>query len=438
MNCKHIRPSIPTPKLISDSPHLPEAALALIAKADLFFLSSSNHESDMDTNIRGGPPGFVRVLSNSTDGAVLVWPEYSGNRLYQSLGNLQTTPRAGLVFPDFDSGDVLYVTGKTEILANKQAATLLPGSNLAVVITLSAARFVENGLAFRGDLGERSPYNPKVRYLSTEKGLNVPQVPDKNGVMAKLINKEIITPTIARFRFRISDPAAAGKWKPGQYVTLSLEQQLGQGYSHMRDDDPTSLNDSYMRTFTVSSFPHIDTSNEEFEITIRNVGKVTNYLFRASDRSGLEIALPGFGGDFRFRDEDVQGGVMPFIASGIGITPLLGQLPGVDVSRVHLFWTLNVKDIALVTDTFSRYPELPKTSAIFLTGTSGKISAAQQRSMESFSELGARVEGRRLQSTDLEVPGGAERWYLCTGTELRMMVLKWLAGKTVIYENFDY
>jgi NAD(P)H-flavin reductase len=437
MNCKHIRPSIPTPRLVSDSPHLPEAALALIAKADTIFLSSSNHESDMDTNIRGGPPGFVRVLSNSTDGAVLVWPEYSGNRLYQSLGNLQTTPLAGLVFPDFDSGDVLYVTGKTEILAGKQAATLLPGSNLAVKITLSAARFVENGLAFRGDLGERSPYNPRVRYLSTEKGLNVPQVSGHSGMIAKLIKKEILTPTIARFRFRISDPASAGTWKPGQYVTLSFEQELGgQGYSHMRDDDPTSLNDSYMRTFTVSSFPRRDGPDEEFEITIRNVGKVTNYLFRSSDRSGLDISMPGFGGDFRFRDEDVEG-VMPFIASGIGITPLLGQLPGVDVSRVRLYWTLNVKDIALVTDTFSRYPELPKVSAIFITGTSGKISAAQQRSIEKFASLGARVERRRVQSSDLQ-DLGAERWYLCTGTELRRMILAWLAGKMVIYENFDY
>ena len=146
--------------------------------------------------------------------------------------------------------------------------------------------------------------------------------------------------------------------------------------------------------------------------------------------------MPGFGGDFRFRDEDVEE-VMPFIASGIGITPLLGQLPGVDVSRVRLYWTLNVKDIALVTDTFSRFPELPKVSAIFVTGTSGRVSTAQQRSMEKLSDLGARLERRRLQASDLQVLG-AERWYLCTGTELRRMILSWLVGKMVIYENFDY
>lgn len=437
MNCKHIKPSIPIPRLISNSPRLPDVALALVAKADLFFLSSANHEKDMDTNIRGGPPGFVRVLSNTPNGAILVWPEYSGNRLYQSLGNLQAMPLAGLVVPDFESGNVLYVTGRTEILVENQAATLLPGSNLAIIITLSAARFVENGLGFRGDLGERSPYNPKVRYLSTEKAPSVPLVTEQNGVSARLIKKETITPTIARFRFRVSDPVAAGKWKPGQYVTLSFEKELGKGYSHMRDDDPASLNETYMRTFTVSSFPLSDSTNEEFEITIRNVGRVTKYLFQLRERSGLEISLRGFGGDFRFQDNDLEG-VMPFIASGIGITPLLSQLPGITVSRVRLFWTVNVKDISLVKDTFSRFPELPKTSAIFVTGSSAvKISAAYQKSLEQISGSGAQVMRRRLQSSDLQVQG-AERWYICTGTELRTAILNWLAGTMVIYENFDY
>jgi NAD(P)H-flavin reductase len=305
----------------------------------------------MDTNIRGGPPGFARVLSNSPDGAVIVWPEYLGNRLYQTLGNLQTTPLAGLVVPDFESGNVLYVTGRTEILVGNQAATLLPGSNLAVKITLSAAVFVENGLSFRGDLGELSPYNPKVRYLSTEKAAAVPQMTEKR-VLAKLIKKEILTPTIVRLRFSISDPVAAGKWKPGQYVTLSFEEELGKGYSHMRDDDPRSLNDDYLRTFTVSSFPKSDTLSEEFEITVRKVGKVTGYLFQSNERSGLEIPLRGFGGEFRFQENDGEG-LIPFVASGVGITPLLGQLPGIKVSRVRIFWTVNVKDIALVCDTFS-------------------------------------------------------------------------------------
>lgn len=83
-----------------------------MTNSDLFFMSSSHHDSDMDTNHRGGPQGFVRVLSNDEDGLTFIYPEYSGNRLYQTLGNLVETPQAGFVFPDFSTGDVLYLTGE--------------------------------------------------------------------------------------------------------------------------------------------------------------------------------------------------------------------------------------------------------------------------------------------------------------------------------------
>lgn len=123
----------------------------------------------MDTNIRGGSPGFVRVLSNDPNGALLVYPEYSGNRLYQTLSNLRTNPRAGYVFPDFQTGDALYITGKTEVLVGKDADAILPRSNLVVKVIVEAARFVEQGLSLGGIPGEPSPYNPPVRYLRTEK-----------------------------------------------------------------------------------------------------------------------------------------------------------------------------------------------------------------------------------------------------------------------------
>lgn len=184
----------------------------------------------MDSNLRGGPPGFARVASNERSGAVIVWPEYSGNRLYQTLGNLQTTPRAGLVFPDFETGDVLYVTGDTEILVGKDAAHLLPKSNLAVKLRVTGARFVKNGLPFQGEPLERSPYNPRVRYLTTEKPLTANEKNEDDSVMAKLIKQEKLTPTIYRYRFSVSDPEAAGKWKPGQYVALSFADELDMGY----------------------------------------------------------------------------------------------------------------------------------------------------------------------------------------------------------------
>jgi hypothetical protein len=62
------------PELVSDSLLLPQGALDLIEMADMLFLSSSNGET-MDTNHRGGSPGFIRVIKNTATGLELVYPE---------------------------------------------------------------------------------------------------------------------------------------------------------------------------------------------------------------------------------------------------------------------------------------------------------------------------------------------------------------------------
>jgi NAD(P)H-flavin reductase len=409
LNKKHIIPHIPHPNLVSDSLPLPKAAVDLIAKSDLFFISSSNHESDMDTNHRGGPQGFVRILSNDENGLTLVYPEYSGNRLYQTLGNLRTTPQAGLVFPDFDTGDVLYITGTTEILAGKDATDLIAHTNLAVKIKVDAVRFVSDGLGFLGLEGERSPYNPPVRFLSSENKHML--LKNNKQIMAKLIDKKIIAPTIGRFRFQIADPEKASKWKPGQYVALSFADELDIGYSHMRDDDPKSLNDDFLRTFTVSSRQDALEGHDQFEITIRKVGPVTNLLFRHNVRSELEVPLQGFGGEFFIQQG--EGEKVSFIAGGVGITPLLAQVKDLDLKHLQFYWTLRARDVAFANDIFERVP------------------------WKKLVESNATLERRRMTKDDI-AGDSADRWYMCTGPSLKNSVLEWMGGKTVTYEDFNY
>lgn len=146
LNKKEIVPIVPEPALVSSKVPLPVEAINLLARADVLFISSSHGDLTMGTNNRGGSAGFCRVIKNDHTGTILVYPEYSGNRLYQTLGNLQATPKAGIVVPDFDSGDVLHMTGTTEVLIGKAAADLLPRSNLVVKIQIEAARFIHNGL----------------------------------------------------------------------------------------------------------------------------------------------------------------------------------------------------------------------------------------------------------------------------------------------------
>lgn len=437
LNKKLIIPDLPKPVMIADTLPLPEEALRLLAKADMFFISSSNHDASMGTNHRGGPPGFVRVQNNDSSSTSLIFPEYSGNRLYQTLGNLHVYPQAGLVFPDFDTQDVLYLTGTTKIIVGKEAAALLPRSNLVVKINVTAARFVQQGLAFRGLPRELSPYNPSVRFLPSERASLDARTANDATIYAKLLRKDLISPSIARFRFSISDAKAAGPYNPGQYVALGFENELRMGYSHMRDDDPKSLNDDYVRTFTVSSSRGNDLPDDQFEITIRNVGVVTDFLFRQQIRAGLEVPLKGFGGSFAL--PVTTGEIVPFVAGGIGLTPLLAQAADLNVDFLRLFWVINVRDINLIIDTFQRHPSLAHLTQIFLSGINESTSKETKGALQKIDRFGAHTVPRHMLRSDITVARDlSSTWYLCTGTALRKSLLEWLSGKKVVYEDFNY
>ena len=391
----------------------------------------------MGTNNRGGSPGFVRVLTNDASGTTLVFPEYSGNRFYQTLGNLQITPRAGIVFPDFETQDVLYVTGTTEIIIGKAAAALLPRSNLVVKVNVSAARFVQRGLAFQGIQTEYSPYNPPVRFLTSERQPTNAAIADGSVPYARLVGKDIITSTIARFRFEVNDTKIGSQWKPGQYVALAFEDEVGFGYSHMRDSDPKSLNDDYVRTFTISS-PRVGyLPEDQFEITVRNVGVVTEFLWRQQVRAGLEIPLRGFGGSFALPRNSEE--TIPFVAGGIGITPILAQALELHNADLRLFWTINVRDANLVLDTFERYPWMARSAGIFISGTQASVGLEDEDALERIESFGAEVSRRRLKASDIVANRDlASTWYLCTSPAVRKSLLEWLDGKKAIYEDFGY
>jgi hypothetical protein len=82
----------------------------LIARADTFFLGTTHPERGTDASHRGGPPGFVRVERSS-----LWWPDYAGNNMFNSLGNLATDPTAALLFLDFSTGATLHLSGTARL-----------------------------------------------------------------------------------------------------------------------------------------------------------------------------------------------------------------------------------------------------------------------------------------------------------------------------------
>ncbi|KYK55022.1 hypothetical protein DCS_06983 [Drechmeria coniospora] len=423
-------------QLVSDGLPLPKEALQLMDRADMFFLSSTNGQT-MDTNHRGGTAGFVRVAKNEADEVVLVYPEFSGNRLYQSLGNLRVNPLVGIVIPDYDSSDALYLTGEASILVGAEASSLLARSKLAVKINVSSARFVKGGLPFRGTRVEASPYNPPLRLLLSEKESHVTDAGAQVDITVNLVEREIISPTIGRLTFQLTSESGQRlpTWFAGQHLTLDFEPELGVGYSHMRDDDPQSLNDDLVRTFTISSSP---SSSGRVELTVRRHGPATNLLWRHDTRVPLSIAVLGFGGEEAFRMPTTTGGAQPvFVAGGVGVTPLLAQASAVLDAAVDLrvLWSLRHEDLALAVRAFEDIPGLAAVTSLYVTGRDG-----DENLLKKLQALGAaRVERRRLGKGDVDELKGAERkFYLCAGPALLRLLDGWLDGEKVVREDFGY
>ena len=90
-----------------------------IGRADTFFVGTAHDYEHVDTSHRGGKPGFVRVENTQT----LLIPDYRGNSMFNTLGNLAVNPVAGLLFVDFDAGETLQLTGRAELLFGEPGPT---------------------------------------------------------------------------------------------------------------------------------------------------------------------------------------------------------------------------------------------------------------------------------------------------------------------------
>ena len=121
LNCPQYiqpRPAVPPGTgMVSSRPRtaglgLPAELAAWVATADTFFVGSSDAHQALDTAFRGGPAGFVQVEATGT----LLVPDYVGNSMYNSLGNFEVNPAAGLLFLDAAGRRTVQFTGQAEMV----------------------------------------------------------------------------------------------------------------------------------------------------------------------------------------------------------------------------------------------------------------------------------------------------------------------------------
>ena len=118
---------------------------ARILSADTFFIASRHPEAGADASHRGGAPGFVHVASESE----LSFPDYSGNGMFQTLGNLCVDERVSLIFPDFDRGRALRLTGRARIDDSAPTIADFAGAERVVHARIDEVHELEYGPSFR-------------------------------------------------------------------------------------------------------------------------------------------------------------------------------------------------------------------------------------------------------------------------------------------------
>jgi predicted pyridoxine 5'-phosphate oxidase superfamily flavin-nucleotide-binding protein len=135
---------------------LTDAQRALISQTDTFFIATQADPMGADVSHRGGRPGFVTASGPDA----LVWPEYSGNLMYMTLGNLELDPRAGLLFVEWDKGNLLHVTGRARTDWDQDRAAASSGGQQIVDFEVDGFVYVEGASPLSWSFGGYSKFNP--------------------------------------------------------------------------------------------------------------------------------------------------------------------------------------------------------------------------------------------------------------------------------------
>lgn len=104
--------------------HLNARMQEFVARQEMFFLATADRHGDCDSTFRAGPPGFIQVLGERT----LAYPEYRGNGVLASVGNISENPRLGMLMIDFARDRIgLHVNGRARVVMDEVMRADHPG-----------------------------------------------------------------------------------------------------------------------------------------------------------------------------------------------------------------------------------------------------------------------------------------------------------------------
>lgn len=316
-------PASPPPAEAVHLEYLSERARTMIDTADTFFVASYVDDPagrQVDVSHRGGKAGFVRL---SEDG-VLTIPDFAGNLFFATLGNFVINPRAGLVFADFESGDLLQLTGEAqvdldspEIAAFQGAERLWRFKPRRIVYRAGALplrwKFQANGWSpnslMTGSWDEVASRLKAQALADAWRPFKVTQVVDESSV-------------IRSFYLEPLDGAGLIPHTAGQHLPIRVTLP--------------GCTKPVIRTYTLSTAP----ADGVYRISVKRQGLVSVHLHETL-RVGSVIEARAPAGQFTIDAAAHRPAVL--LAAGVGVTPMLAMLrhvvyEGLRTRRVRPTW----------------------------------------------------------------------------------------------------
>ncbi|CAD5202879.1 pyridoxamine 5'-phosphate oxidase family protein [Pseudomonas sp. FEN] len=291
----------PATQRVYRSQGLDAVATAMIRAADTCFVASYveiEGTRSVDVSHRGGQRGFVRV-----EGDCLTIPDFAGNLHFNTLGNLLLNPRAGLLFIDFNSGDLLQLSGRTEIILEGPLVKAFQGA--------------ERLLTFHVEHCVRRPAASTLRW--TFEGFS------PNSLMTGSWEQAVA---------RLQAEALGNSWRPLRISriveesrtirSLYLEPTDGAGLPLFQAGQHLPLRfdlggRTLIRTYSLSGAP----SDGFCRISVKRDGRVSSHVHEQLKVGDLlEARAPQ--GHFSVATNEQRPLVL--LAAGVGITPLLSML----------------------------------------------------------------------------------------------------------------
>lgn len=307
----------------------------LTTTADSFYVATyveRDGQNQVDASHRGGKPGFVRM---EEDGALTI-PDFSGNLFFNTLGNILLNPRAGLLFIDFQSGDLLQMSGTAEVLLDDPEIAAFQGAER--LWRFRPQRIVHRQAAIplrwvdkpEGDSPnslmtgswEQAAERLQAEALRTHwRALRVARIVDESR-------------SIRSFYLEPGDGVGLPGFEPGQHLPIRLQMEGQKAPS--------------IRTYSVSSAP----SDQFLRISVKRDGLVSSHLH---ERVQVGDWIEGRAPQGHFTVNASERRPLVLLAAGVGVTPLLSMLrevvyEGKRINRMRPTWVVqssrSVDDLA--------------------------------------------------------------------------------------------